>query len=95
MNISTKPSILKILEKLKTGDLDACTLPVPRRIFRHKQNLCVSKVETGVTVWGGTLLAGQPANQNRVREHDKLNLVYEQRKKVKVLLSEVKSVSYI
>ena len=34
-------------------------------------------------------------NQNRVREHDKLNLVYEQRKKVKVLLSEVKSVSYI
>ena len=95
MNISTKPTILKILEKLKAGGLDTSTLPGPRKIIRKQLNLCVSRDMAGGTMEGGTPLVGQPANQKRARESDGHYLVWGQTKKLKFLLSEDNLVIYI
>ena len=82
-NISTKPSFLKIVETMKFESLSKRTLPGPRRNYRNKQKLCVSRGESGVIVWGGLLLAGQTANHKRAREKEELTL-QQQRKRVKV-----------
>ena len=44
-NISTKPSILGIMEKLKAGGLDTSTLPGPKRIIRSKNSFVSHGVE--------------------------------------------------
>ena len=83
MNFSTKPTILKILEKLKAGGMNTSTLPRPRKLVRKQLNLCVSRDMAG-GMKGGTLLVGQQTNQKRARESDGHYLIWGQTKKLKV-----------